>query len=85
MEANDDSLQGGVLMKCSPELVRIRVGAELVSATIDATMELGKPTKGRAAKCAAPDPTLQEIVAAWDTLPGPIQEAIRLMVKAAKT
>jgi len=31
------------------------------------------------------DPTLQEVVAAWDTLPGAFRDAIRVMLRAAKS
>ncbi len=62
-----------------------RVGAELVSATIDFAGELRKSSGRRAAKCDAVEPGLPEVVAAWDRLPAPIREAIGVMVRSASS
>ena len=55
-----------------------------LAAGIDATSELGKSAKGRAAKSDALDPALQEVIAAWNTLPAAIRDAVRVMVRAGQ-
>jgi len=57
-------------------------GVEFVDATIDGTEKFGKSARGRAAKCDALGPALQEVVATWDRLPDAINTGIIALVKA---
>jgi hypothetical protein len=59
-------------------------GVELVDANSQVTKPLRQTVFGSAAKCDAVDPGLQEVIAAWDRLPAAIQDAIGVLVGAAK-